>query len=553
MLSLDPVTQAAYDAFSAAADRAQAILDVMTGTISVRVYEGSTLVGQGTMASPWAVRSGDTLTVGESTAFQVLQDGDPDPGAWSLRFENPDGRWVRGTFGLYGSDADFRWRREDSNAPAPWRTGQYGSIGVAVANALDASGYGGPVTGLVATVNSSTSVTLNWNAYAGATSYQVRRGTSAGSLTLVNTITGSPPATTWTNTGHTAATTYYYRVDAMSGSTTLAQSAVVSATTQAAPGAFNPGNPLFFDDFDYTVTNNPANAAANSAAFAAAGWSGAKALNCVINSGAAGNLYTTDVAAIPGHSGAAPGSVQRALCINALPLTFGTQTDFYLQYGSTLGDIPPNVWFQFWLYPCRSGAQMHKFGNRDKFLYPTRNTYPVTINNGMWLVELGQTNAWEMDQTAPVSSNWGQDAGVGSGFLRIDDTQVLTSRPYYGYGAAYDSSTSWKLGQDLNERIVPNRWTLVKIHIDTSQPTGTYEVWLRPRGQAWVKVADWRAGVSPPTFQWNIEAAYRDGHAAIRMPTTVPGPGSETPSGDWWLYMQDYAMASTEAALPTYG
>lgn len=397
--------------------------------------------------------------------------------------------------------------------------------------------------GLTATATSSTSVTVSWTAYPGATAYQVRRN---------GTLIATPTGTTYTNSGHTASTLYTYAVRPVVGGVGLASAeASVNVTT---PGAFNPGTPLFFDDFDYTVTSSAANAAANSAAFLAAGWSGVKALNCVVNNGAAGNLFTTAVTSIPGHTGSAPGSTQRALCINALPLTLGAQTDFYLQYGTTTpGTIPANVWFQFWMYPCRSGAQQHKFGNRDKFLYPTRNTYPVTINNGMWLVELGQSNAWEMDQTAPASSNWGQDAGVGSAFFRVDDTQVLTSRPNYGYGAAYDSSTSWKLGQDLTERITPNRWTLVKIHIDTSGPTGTYEVWLRPAGASWVKVADWRGGVTPPTFVWNVEPAYRDGHVAIRMPTTIPGPGSETPSGDWWLYMQDYAMANSEAALPTYG
>lgn len=532
MLSLDPVTQAAYDAFSAAADRAQAILDVMTGTISVRVYEGSTLVGQGTMASPWAVRSGDTLTVGESTAFQVLQDGDPDPGAWSLRFENPDGRWVRGTFGLYGSDADFRWRREDSNAPAPWRTGQYGSIGVAVANALDASGYGGPVTGLVATVNSSTSVTLNWNAYAGATAYQVYRSTTQGSLgTLVLTST----ATTYSNSGHTAGTTYYYTVRPVVGGSGVAsaQASIVVTTVGA-------GTLLLFDGFDYDVGRLEANSTALPK-FTAAGWSAIKRMPTDASSG--GYIHTmtqAEMQATTGYSGPLPGGGSRVLKIEALNRAGGT--DIYLQYGSgAANSVPANVWFQFWIYINRYGSEISAVENRHKFLYPSNNSYPS--NTDKWLISLSAIPHNTLSNDVGPYGN----PSTGQAFVIMRD--AMTGSPYYAPGGSDNGS---KLGPSLqtaaNGHIPPNQWYCVKIHLDTSNNnSGVFETWLRPYGGAWRKVSEWIGGVTP-NFTWTGFGA--GGHQYFRMPTTIGW--SDRPDGAFY-YMDDFAMADSESALPQYG
>jgi len=107
---------------------------------------------------------------------------------------------------------------------------------------LVASGSSAPAapTGLVATAG-NTQVALSWTASSGATTYNVYRGTSAGgeSTTAIATGIGT---TTYTNTGLTNGTTYYYKVTAVNASGTSGYSNEASATP-AAPTNYiqNPG------------------------------------------------------------------------------------------------------------------------------------------------------------------------------------------------------------------------------------------------------------------------------------------------------------------------
>ncbi len=81
-------------------------------------------------------------------------------------------------------------------------------------------------TGLAATVGSGT-VTLTWNAGGGATSYTVKRAAvSGGPYTPLGTVT----TTTYTNTGLTNGTTYYYVVSGTNQAGTSPNSAEVAAT-----------------------------------------------------------------------------------------------------------------------------------------------------------------------------------------------------------------------------------------------------------------------------------------------------------------------------------
>ena len=97
----------------------------------------------------------------------------------------------------------------------------------------------------------------------------------------------------------------------------------------------------------------------------------------------------------------------------------------------------------------------------------------------------------------------------------------------------------------------PNRWTLVKMHFNTTNTTGnSWEMWLKPYGGGWTKVSEFIGGRTP-NFSWNIPSASVGGHRVLRMPTTVGGPTSQW--YDYWMYMDDFVMATTEGDLPVYG
>jgi fibronectin type 3 domain-containing protein len=81
-------------------------------------------------------------------------------------------------------------------------------------------------TGLQATAGNA-QVSLNWTASAGATSYHVKRGTTSGGP---YTQVAAPTVNSFTDTGLTNGTTYYYVVSALNAAGESANSAQASAT-----------------------------------------------------------------------------------------------------------------------------------------------------------------------------------------------------------------------------------------------------------------------------------------------------------------------------------
>src|ERR1019366_201038 len=74
-------------------------------------------------------------------------------------------------------------------------------------------------------------VGLSWSASSGATSYNVKRSTTSGGA---YTTIGSPATASYTDTGLTNGTTYYYVVSAVNTAGQSANSSQVSATPQPA-------------------------------------------------------------------------------------------------------------------------------------------------------------------------------------------------------------------------------------------------------------------------------------------------------------------------------
>ena len=90
-------------------------------------------------------------------------------------------------------------------------------------------------TGLSASTISSSSISVSWTASVGATGYVLQRSPDNATWSTI----ASPTGTTYSDTGFTASTTYYYRIAARNLSGQSAYSSSANATTSAS-GAVPP-------------------------------------------------------------------------------------------------------------------------------------------------------------------------------------------------------------------------------------------------------------------------------------------------------------------------
>jgi len=324
----------------------------------------------------------------------------------------------------------------------------------------------------------------------------------------------------------------------------------------------NSNNPdlLLCDDFEYVVGRNDPNSVNNFLNLG--GWDSVYTQQSSTRNHR-GYLYTSNN--LPGYNGQFPGqNSDNVLVIEALPTSLGNwsstywgdyQTNFYLKYGSGSSPtttVPADVWFQFWVYPT---------GGFDggKFIYPcnVEGTCPgVYPNNELhWLFYLneGSGEPFNYEVLPDGTINTEQYA---------PRNELPTPHQFMGFAGwnasysinTYNSGPSDNLGHtDTSELLISERWTKVKLHMNTSGSQGSYEAWLQPLGGEEVKVAEWIGGVTPD-FTWDI--LNPSGHRLFMMPTTIGGVNVMThpnESYDSITYMDDFAMARTEAALPTYG
>jgi len=397
------------------------------------------------------------------------------------------------------------------------------------------------------------SVTVNANASTlditdSISSYEWDFGDGSSTVT-----SATPPAHIYTNSNSYTVTLTVTTID---GSQFSFSDKVHVMPTISNSTATIPGGHTFLDNFNYTVnrTTTPSDSSGTNNPFTSTGdWSRAKAEN--ISGSHLGYLYTVNQ--IPGYQGTFPGyNSTRVLAIEAVPGSMGGQSDFYLQYGQENGPtnaVPADVWFQFWIYtaryndPADQNDQISAFGPRFKFIYPCNVAYPCSPGNAnnSYVPEFHWLNTFGSTTSEPLWYNLGNE-DISQLYITTigpsDHPSNNVNTIVYS-GPTTPPENDFKIGQQtVSENIMPNRWTLVTIHYDTSTTAGTFEAWFRPLGGTEVKVAEWISG-STPDFTWTV--INPSGHSVFRIPTTME-------LYDSWIYVDDFVMATARSQLPVY-
>lgn len=186
----------------------------------------------GGVASPPGQVTG--LTVGSTSSSELAVSWNAVSGATSYKVErslssgsgfsqilNSPATSIGNTGLNQGTRYYYRVRASNSNGD-----GTYSSV----ANNFTRPGQ---VTGLSATAASSSQINLSWSNPSGTeTGYQVYRSTASNMSG--QSLIGSPTGTTFSATGLSASTTYYFRVRAVNLGGTGSYSSITNATTQSA-------------------------------------------------------------------------------------------------------------------------------------------------------------------------------------------------------------------------------------------------------------------------------------------------------------------------------
>jgi len=236
-------------------------------------------------------------------------------GVEDVAFQNPNGSMVLIVYndGSAATTFDVNWAPNNANftytLPAQ-------SAATFSWNPAASAGTSAP-TNLTATAVSSSQINLAWTASStpGAT-YSIYSSTTSGfTPSSSNLLTSGLSGTTYSNTGLSSGTTYYYLVEAVSSSATSAPSNQASATTATTSPNFS------LSATAITIATQGAAGTSTVTVTPAGGFNGSVALTCALTSSPAGasDLPTCSVTTPVSISGAS--SAEATLTVNTTAQT----------------------------------------------------------------------------------------------------------------------------------------------------------------------------------------------------------------------------------------
>jgi hypothetical protein len=126
--------------------------------------------------------------------------------------------------------------------------------------------------------------------------------------------------------------------------------------------------------------------------------------------------------------------------------------------------------------------------------------------------------------------------------LSDSDGNIFTDNARAGRADALSALGSSGAAQNRDTVLTSNQWWLVRVHIDHTGTPGVFETWIRRPEGPWIKISD---TTTSSVVSWVPVSTL--GHRAIRFPTTANNwyqePRQQTTHGDWWIYIDDFAIA----------
>ncbi|MCA9621367.1 MAG: hypothetical protein KC731_20235 [Myxococcales bacterium] len=273
-----------------------------------------------------------------------------------------------------------------------------------------------------------------------------------------------------------------------------------------------------------------------------------------------GFIYTVEPGDIAEHGGVIPGFDARAYVFESWAGSCSGQEDWFLQWGDgggPVGQLPGDVWFQFWYFQESDPAFNHDFGH-PKFIYPTRATYPAQPEMHDWLL----SRNW-----LPGLPSCEPNAG-GARYVNFKQAAIMSFPSSCGL-----ANNVSDIGQSLTSRpMATGVWQSWRIHMNASEAAQSegralVEAYVRNHGEVdFTLVTRFRQGQEAEpvpsgeniSFDWGLDGVTNGyGHKIFRTPANVSSVGGPWSNSRYAL--SDIAIAAGlddggpgPGALPTY-